>query len=175
MQVDVVQFLGQEDPWGGHSNSLQYSCLESPMDRGAWQVTVHGVAQSQTRLSHWWVRGLFQLFGGRGGVSRNWATTWVRKILYRREWLPTPVFSTGKVHGQGSLVSHSACGHKKSDTTEQPTLFDLSWHLWVCHLANELQWAYNEAQVPLEVDSSTILDIISSDQILVYPQQQSFF
>ena len=74
-----------------------------------------------------------------------------------------------------SLVSYSARGHKKSDTTEQPTLFDLSWHLWVCHLANELQRACNEAQVPLEVDSSTILDIISSDQILVYPQQQSFF
>ena len=30
---------------------LQYSCLENPMDRGAWQTTVHGVAKSQTRLS----------------------------------------------------------------------------------------------------------------------------
>ena len=27
---------------GGHGNPLQYSCLENPMDRGAWQVTVHG-------------------------------------------------------------------------------------------------------------------------------------
>ena len=32
---------------GGHGNSLQYSCLENPMDRGAWQATVHGVAKSQ--------------------------------------------------------------------------------------------------------------------------------
>ena len=42
--------LGQE---GEHSNPLQYSCLENPMDRGAWQATVHKVARSQTRLSNW--------------------------------------------------------------------------------------------------------------------------
>ena len=37
-------------PGGGHDNPLQYSCLENPMDRGAWRVTVHGVAKSQTQL-----------------------------------------------------------------------------------------------------------------------------
>ena len=31
---------------GGHGNPLQYSCLENPMDRGAWWATVHGVAKS---------------------------------------------------------------------------------------------------------------------------------
>ena len=35
---------------GGHGNSLQYSCLGNPMDKGAWLATVH-VLQSQTRLS----------------------------------------------------------------------------------------------------------------------------
>ena len=35
----------------GNDNLLQYSCLESPMDRGAWQATVHGVAKHRTRLS----------------------------------------------------------------------------------------------------------------------------
>ena len=35
---------------GGHGTPLQYSCLENPMDRGAWGATVHRVAQSQTRL-----------------------------------------------------------------------------------------------------------------------------
>ena len=35
----------------GNGNSLQYSCLESPMARGAWWATVHGVAKSQTQLS----------------------------------------------------------------------------------------------------------------------------
>ena len=35
---------------GGHGNPLQYSCLENPMDRGAWQATVHSVSQSCARL-----------------------------------------------------------------------------------------------------------------------------
>ena len=33
---------------GGHDNPVQYSCLENPMDRGAWQATVHEIAKSQT-------------------------------------------------------------------------------------------------------------------------------
>ena len=37
-------------PGEGHGNPLQYSCLENSMDRGAWWVTVHRVAKSQTRL-----------------------------------------------------------------------------------------------------------------------------
>ena len=37
-------------PGGGNGDPLQYSCLENPMDRGAWQVTVHEVAKSQIRL-----------------------------------------------------------------------------------------------------------------------------
>ena len=36
-------------PGEGLSNPLQYSCLENPMDRGAWQATVHGVAKSRTQ------------------------------------------------------------------------------------------------------------------------------
>ena len=40
----------RRSPGGGHGNLLQYSCLENPMDRGAWQVTVHRVAKSWTRL-----------------------------------------------------------------------------------------------------------------------------
>ena len=41
----------ERPPGGGHGNPLPYSCLENPMDRGAWGATVHGVAQSWTRLS----------------------------------------------------------------------------------------------------------------------------
>ena len=33
-------------PGGGNGNPFQYSCLENPMDRGAWRVTVHGIAES---------------------------------------------------------------------------------------------------------------------------------
>ena len=36
-------------PGGGHGNLLQYSCLENPMDRGAWQATAHSVAKSDNR------------------------------------------------------------------------------------------------------------------------------
>ena len=35
-------------PGGAHGNPFQYSCLGDPMDRGAWQATVPGVAKSQT-------------------------------------------------------------------------------------------------------------------------------
>ena len=38
-------------PGEGNGNPLQHSCLENPMDRGAWQATVHGVAKSQTQLT----------------------------------------------------------------------------------------------------------------------------
>ena len=38
-------------PGKGNGNPLQYSCLENPMDGGAWGATVHGVAKSRTRLS----------------------------------------------------------------------------------------------------------------------------
>ena len=38
-------------PREGNGNPLQYSCLENPMDRGAWWATVHGVTKSRARLS----------------------------------------------------------------------------------------------------------------------------
>ena len=34
-----------KSPGGGHGNPLQYSCLENPVDRGAWWIAVHGVAK----------------------------------------------------------------------------------------------------------------------------------
>ena len=47
---DVGSIPGSgRSPGGGHGNPLQYSCLENPMDRGAWQATVHGAAKSQTQ------------------------------------------------------------------------------------------------------------------------------
>ena len=44
-----VPGLGRS-PGGGHGNPLQYSCLENPMDRGAWGAIVHGAAKSWTQL-----------------------------------------------------------------------------------------------------------------------------
>ena len=46
MQETQVQFLGLgRYPGEGNGNPLQYSCLENPMDRGAWQAAVHGIAR----------------------------------------------------------------------------------------------------------------------------------
>ena len=39
-------------PGEGNGNTLQYSCLENAMNRGAWQAIVHGVAKSWTQLSN---------------------------------------------------------------------------------------------------------------------------
>ena len=49
MQKTRVRVLGQEDPLEkGNGYPLQYSCLENPMDRGAWKAIVHGVVKSRT-------------------------------------------------------------------------------------------------------------------------------
>ena len=40
----------RRSPGGGHGNPLQYSCLENPMDRGAWRAVVHRVTENRTRL-----------------------------------------------------------------------------------------------------------------------------
>ena len=48
---DAGSIPGSErSPGVGNGNPLQYSCLQNPMDRGAWQDTVHGVAQSRIPL-----------------------------------------------------------------------------------------------------------------------------
>jgi len=44
--VSLIPGLGRSG--GGNGNPLQYSCLGNPMDRGAWQAAVHGVAESWT-------------------------------------------------------------------------------------------------------------------------------
>ena len=77
---------------------LQYSCLENPMDGGAWWGAVHGVAKSWTRLSD--------------SLSLFTFTHW------RRKWQPTPVFLPGGSQGQGSLVDCRLWGRTESDTTE---------------------------------------------------------
>ena len=82
----------------GNGTPLQYSCLEDPMNGGAWWAAVHGAAGSQTRLSHF---TLFFTF-----------THW------RRKWQPTPVFLPGESQGRGSLVGCRLWGHTELDTTE---------------------------------------------------------
>ena len=45
----LIPILGRS-PGEGNGNLFQYSCLENPMDRGAWQAMVHSIAKSRTRL-----------------------------------------------------------------------------------------------------------------------------
>ena len=47
---------------------------------------------------------------------------WIRKIPWRREWLPSPVFLPGEFHGQKRLESYSPCGCRDSDSSEWLTL-----------------------------------------------------
>ena len=68
-------------PGVGSGNPLQYSCLENPMDKGAWWATVQGVAKSQTRLS-------------------DFAFTF--HMHWRRKWQTTPLFLPGESQGRGA-------------------------------------------------------------------------
>ena len=65
----LIWSLGWEDPLEeGNGNPLQYSCLENPMDRGAWWASVHRAAKSQHHWAHththththsiWWLHGI---------------------------------------------------------------------------------------------------------------------
>ena len=82
-----------------HSSTLAWkSCLENPMDGGAWCTAVRGVANSRTRLSDFTFTFTF--------------------MHWRRKWQPTPVFLPGESQGQGSLVGCRLWGCTESDMTE---------------------------------------------------------
>ena len=55
------------------------------------------------------------------GSSGSKESLWVRKIPWRGEWQPTPIFLPGKFHGQRSLAGYHPWGHKEFDTIEQHT------------------------------------------------------
>ena len=78
----------------GSGTPLQYSCLENPMDRGAWKAAVHGVTEGWIRLSDF--------------TFMHW----------RRKWQPTSLFLPGESQGQGSLVGCRLWGRTESDTTD---------------------------------------------------------
>ena len=92
------------------------TCLENPIDGGAWQAAVHGVAKSQARLST--SLSLFTL------------------LHWRRKWQPTPVFLPGESQGQGSLVGCRVWGHTELDTTEAT---QQQQHTFILHSLQEKQ------------------------------------
>ena len=87
----LLIFLGIGE---GNGNPLQFSCLENPMDGGAWWTVVHEVARSQIRLSNFTFNFHFPLSQ------------------------PTPVFLPGESQGRGSLVGCHLWGCTDLDTTE---------------------------------------------------------
>ena len=58
-------------------------------------------------------------------VGRPRFNLWVGKILWRKEWLPTPVFLPGEFHGSKGLAGSSPWGRKESDKTEGLNCFSL--------------------------------------------------
>ena len=84
-----VRSLGQgRSPGEGNGNPLQYSCLENPMDRGAWWATIHGVTKSRTRLSDFCVCR----WRGAPGIPQAPVSAWhwVPSLQTREEGGPSP-------------------------------------------------------------------------------------
>ena len=104
--------LGEAVGGEGNGNPLQYSCLENPMDGGAWWAAVHGVPKSWTRPE--WLHFPFFTF-----------------MHWRRKWQTTLVFLPGESQGRQSLVGCCLWGCRESDTTEatwqQQHLMRLYW------------------------------------------------
>ena len=82
----------------GNGNPLQYSCLENPMDGGAWEAAVHGVTRSWTRLS-------------------DFTFTFHSHALEKEMATHSSVLAW-RIPGTGSLVGCRLWGRTESDTTE---------------------------------------------------------
>ena len=110
---DLGSNLGLEDPWRGHSNPLQYSGLENPMDRGAWRTTVPGVAKNRTWLHRAETEGILPNAGGeiQGFQDIQTGSTGLVKIFWFR-W----------TMGLGLDVVYQECTYKRASKVCLPFL-----------------------------------------------------
>ena len=129
--VGLIPGLGRS-PGGGHSNPLQYSCLENPMERGPCLGRDSmekeagkcpgsgepGLAGSLLDDGPSQVLLVVKNPPANARDMRRRFDLWVGKIPWRRTWQPTPVFLPGESHGQRTLVVYSPWGCKELDTTE---------------------------------------------------------
>ena len=83
---------------------------------------------------------------------------WVGKILWRREWQPTSVFSHGEFQGQRSLVGYSPWVHKESDTTERLILLLFTYIIAMLRCLNKIMLV----KYPTHKSITCVLDIIIS-------------
>ena len=95
----------------GNGNPLQYSCLENPMDEGAWWAEVHGVAKSRTWLSHFTLTFHFPALE--------------KKMAAHSSVLAWRIPGMGEPHGLPSMGSHRI-GHDWSDLAAAMINFKLS-------------------------------------------------
>ena len=107
----------------GNGNPLQYSCLENPVDRGAWWATVHGVPKSQTQPS----TAQHILLDMASLVAQQVKNpfvpvkeTQVKSLSWEdpleKVWQPTLEFLPGELHGQRNLWWAVVHGVTKSQT-----------------------------------------------------------
>ena len=121
-------------PRRGNGNPLQYSCLENHIDQGAWWATVHGVAKSRTQLSDFtslhFTSGLYRGFPGSSAdkrilpqCRRPQFNSWVRKISWTRDRLPTPVFMgfPGGLDGKNVMRETQVWSLGREDPLEKGT------------------------------------------------------
>ena len=97
----------------GDGTPLQYSCLENPMDRGAWWAAVHGVAKSRTRLSDFTLTFHFY------ALEKEMATH--SSVLAWR------IPGTGEPGGLPSMGSHRV-GHDWSDLAIEFSIRIVNWY-----------------------------------------------
>ena len=83
----------------GNGTPLQYSCLENPMDGGAWKAAIYGVAEGQTGLS-------------------DFTFTFHFHALEKEMATHSSILASGESQGQGSLVGCHLWGRTESGTTE---------------------------------------------------------
>ena len=133
--------LGSIPGWGrspgeGNGNPLQYSCLENPMDRAAWQATAHGVAKSRTRLSGFTIlyvppihaQGLDTYCTWVGGVPQSLPSCWAFIHLApsttpRKPILTSPPYASGArpAFHKKSSVSHPLPPPLTISSTKSPS------------------------------------------------------
>ena len=96
-------------PWRGYSNPPQYSCLENPKDRGAWQATVHRITQSQTWVNHIPFNSptVDQYLGNNSSSIFYWCKEILRLWNKQKRWLCVSTGKLGIIYGttlQNSLI-----------------------------------------------------------------------